>query len=59
MLFCLDFKVRLTGSNRKHKREGRLEIYVNGQWYRVCDDDFSTDQADAVCHYLGYPKRYY
>jgi len=50
--------MRLTGNNRNHDREGRLEIYVNGQWYIICDEQFTTEQADAACQYLGYPKRY-
>ena len=50
--------MRLTGNNRNHNREGRLEIYVNGQWYIICDEQFTTEQADAACQYLGYPKRF-
>jgi hypothetical protein len=50
--------MRLTGNDRNHDREGRLEIYVNGQWYKICDEQLTTEQADAACQYLGYPKRY-
>lgn len=50
--------MRLTGNNRNHDREGRLEIYINTQWYEICDEQFTKEQADAACQYLGYPKRY-
>ena len=50
--------MRLTGNNRNHDREERLEIYANGQWFIICDEQPTTEQADAACQYLGYPERY-
>ncbi|KAM6980314.1 lysyl oxidase homolog 2A [Aplochiton taeniatus] len=46
-------QLRLTGDKRKHY-EGRLELYYNGEWGTVCDDDFSIYAARVVCRELGY-----
>ncbi|MBN3321327.1 LOL2B oxidase, partial [Atractosteus spatula] len=46
-------QLRLTGDKRKHN-EGRLEVFYNGEWGTVCDDDFSIHAAQVVCRELGY-----
>uniref|UniRef100_A0A8C4GF92 Lysyl oxidase homolog n=1 Tax=Dicentrarchus labrax TaxID=13489 RepID=A0A8C4GF92_DICLA len=46
-------QLRLAGEKRKHY-EGRVEVFYNGEWGTVCDDDFSIYAARVVCKELGF-----
>lgn len=46
-------QLRLAGDKRKHN-EGRVEVFYNGEWGTVCDDDFTIHAAQVVCRELGY-----
>ena len=52
MANCSDGEVRLV--NGSNILEGRVEICLNNAWGTVCDNSFSEDDAQVICHQLGY-----
>jgi len=49
--------VRLTGSGLSY--EGRLEVYHNGIWGTVCDDQFDDTDAAVACYSLDFGSANY
>jgi len=45
--------VRLAGAGSSD-REGRLEVYHDGRWGTVCDDNFYNEDARVACNSLGF-----
>ena len=44
--------LRLVGSNSPNK--GRVQVFIGGQWVRVCDDGWDDSEAGVVCRQLGF-----
>lgn len=46
--------IRLVGGQSDN--EGNIEIFHNGRWGNICDDEWDKYEAEVVCRQLGFKK---
>ena len=49
---CPGTDIRLV--NGPHQGAGRVEVYHDGQWGTICDDNIIHNSATVICRMLGY-----
>eukprot|EP00057_Strongylocentrotus_purpuratus_P018205 XP_011672679.1 PREDICTED: scavenger receptor cysteine-rich domain superfamily protein [Strongylocentrotus purpuratus] len=59
-VFCgppIDFDLRMVGSD--FTEQGRLEVFLKGEWGYVAAGYYSSIDRDTVCRHLGYAGAFY
>ena len=48
---CTTGDLRLVGGS--HPLEGTVEICINNAWGTICDNEFSSQDAEVICRQIG------
>lgn len=41
--------------NGSNDREGRVEVFYNGEWGTICNDHFDIRDAEVICQMMDFP----
>ena len=47
-------RIRLVNQISPDFTSGRVEVFYQGEWGTVCDDQFDINDANVICMMLGY-----
>ena len=59
-LLCLSVvQIRLIdgmkSTRNDNTRDGRVEVFSNGEWGTICNAGFDMQDANVICRQLGFP----
>ena len=50
----LEVPVRLNGANIEYG--GRVEVFYNGKWGKICRNKWNLDDVNVICRQLGFKR---